>query len=46
MDLESNVLSRVPVGVLKDSKVHNMNLKGNKISKKELMGMEGVDEYQ
>ena len=41
-----NKLSQVPTGLLKVSKVHNLNLKDNLIKKSQLMKMEGLEEYQ
>ncbi len=32
--------------MLKDSRLHNMNLRGNLIKKAQLMRMEGLEEYQ
>lgn len=45
LDLESNSLYTVPVKLFKNSKVHNLNIKDNHILKKDLMNMEGIDEY-
>ena len=32
--------------MLKDSKLHNLNIGGNKVKKAQLMRMEGLEEYQ
>ena len=46
IDLEGNQLATVPTPMLKDSKLHNLNLRGNFIIKPQLMRMEGLEEYQ
>jgi hypothetical protein len=46
IDFESNQISHLPTGLLKSSKVHNLNLRGNSIKKSQLMKMEGLEEYQ
>ncbi len=47
LDLQGNKLShdRIPCEMLKESKIHNLNLMGNGIKRAELMRMEGLEEY-
>jgi len=46
LDLSFNRLTTIPAGMLKGSRVHNLNLQGNAIRRKELMRMDGLEEYQ
>jgi len=46
VDLDRNRLASVPSSLLKDSKVHNLNLRDNLIKRSQLMKMEGLEEYQ
>ena len=45
-DMENNQLSAVPSILMKESKIHNLNLRGNIIKKAQLMRMDGLEEYQ
>ena len=46
LDLSFNRLATIPSGIMKGSRVHNLNLQGNAIRRKELMRMDGLEEYQ
>ena len=46
VDLSNNQLPHIPSGLLKCSRVHNLNLQGNLIRKAQLMKMDGLEEYQ
>jgi len=44
--LEANRVGHLHSELLSESKVHNLNLKGNNIKKAQLMKMEGLEAYQ
>ena len=46
LDMSFNKLVTIPGGILKESRLHNLNLQGNGIKRKELMRMDGLEEYQ
>lgn len=46
LDLESNSIYEVPSVILRDSKIHNLNLKDNHIERKQLQMIEGFGEYE
>ena len=45
LDLSFNKLHQIPSIILKESKIHNLNLQGNEIKRQQLMKMEVLDEY-
>ncbi|TNV78839.1 hypothetical protein FGO68_gene15172 [Halteria grandinella] len=46
LDMEANQIAHIPSQLLKASRIHNLNLKGNLIKRAQLMKMEGLEEYQ
>ena len=46
LDLSFNQIQSIPTVILKDSKLHNLNLQANAIKRQQLMKMDGLEEYQ